>query len=140
LSSNPILCPAYCLKACFINAASWFKIGKQGMKPLIAGCTKIEPYDLVLTNGTSKALKKYEIDLRPVVVQRARIMRARPRLDNWTLNFEIVYNEQIFSTTDSLEKMKMILEEAGQRIGLLDNRPQKYGDNGCFKVTKWKAQ
>ncbi len=33
---------------------------------------------------------------------------------------------------------KEILEEAGQRVGLLDNRPQKYGENGCFKVTKWK--
>lgn len=134
-----LVVPSRCLKACFVNAASWYKVGKQGMKPLIAGCTRIEPYDINIMNG-SKKVKTYEIDIRPVVVQKARIMRSRPCFDEWKLNFTIVYNEEIFTTADSLIKMKMILEEAGQRIGLLDNRPQKYGENGTFKVTKWRVK
>ena len=122
--------PSRCVKACLVNGASWFKFGRKSAKPIIAGCTRIEPYEIGL--GT----KLYKIDLRPVVVQRARIIRARPRLDSWKIRFTIVYNEKIIADTALL---KEIFEEAGQRIGLLDNRPQRYGENGTFKVTKWKV-
>lgn len=126
--------PARCIKACMLNAASWYKFGKKSAKQILAGCTRIEPYEVTLTNGKKKALKKYEIDLRPVVVQRSRIMRARPRLDEWQLEFDIIYNEK---TISDLQTIRMVLEEAGQRIGLLDNRPQKYGENGTFEVVKF---
>ncbi len=84
----------------------------------------------------SLGTKEYKIDLRPVVVQRARIIRARPCLDNWKLKFHLVYNDDVIQ---DIEILKSILEEAGQRIGLLDNRPQKYGENGCFKVVSFKS-
>ncbi len=128
--------PSRCLKACFINGAAWRKFGNKGAKPIIAGCTRIEPYEIVFYNGKGKVLKDYEIDLRPVVIQRARIMRARPRIDEWKLKFNIIYEDKIIADADIL---KEILEESGQRVGLLDNRPQKYGENGTFKVTKFKV-
>jgi len=120
--------PSRCVKACLINSASWYKFGKKSAKPIIAGSVRIEPYEISL--GT----KTYEIDLRPVVIQRNRIMRARPRLDKWVLSFDLIYNEKMIADVDILRN---IFEEAGQRIGLLDNRPQKYGENGCFRVKKW---
>ena len=121
--------PSRCLKACIINASSWFKFGKKSAKPIIAGSVFIEPFELGL--GT----KKYVVDLQPVVVQRQRIIRSRPRLDNWKLSFNLVYNEHLIGDTDLL---KHIVEEAGQRVGLLDNRPHKsYGENGCFKIVSW---
>lgn len=127
--------PARCLKAAILNAASWFKFGKKSAKQIIAGCTRIEPYELVLTDENEKVLKEYEIDQRPVVVQRARIIRSRPRLDKWKLKFNLVYNEDLIGT--KVDMLRQILEEAGQRIGLLDNRPQKYGECGTFIVTKF---
>lgn len=124
--------PSRCVKACLINGASWFKFGKKSAKKIVAGCTRIQPVEIILVN------QKYEIDLRPVVIQgRDRIIRARPRLDRWKLAFEIIYNEKILDDTGIL---KQILEEAGQTIGLLDNRPQKFGENGTFKITKWKVE
>lgn len=126
--------PARCMKACLINAASWYKFGKKSAKPIIAGCTRIEPTEVTLTDLKDKILKKYEIDRRPVVIQRARIIRARPRMDEWKLKFNIIYNEKMIVDVNIIRE---ILEEAGQRIGLLDNRPAKYGENGCFKVTKF---
>ena len=123
--------PSRCLKACFINGASWVKFGKQSAKPIIAGCTRIEPIEIGLNT------KKYEIDLRPVVIQNNRILRARPRLDKWKLNFKLIYNDEIIRDTNTL---KEILKEAGQRVGLLDNRPQKYGENGTFEITKWEVE
>jgi hypothetical protein len=132
-----LMIPARCVKAAMLNAASWYKFGKKSAKPILAGCTRIEPFELVLTDLKGKALKNYEIDLRPVVVQRARIIRARPKIKEWQLSFDIMYNEELIGTP---ELIKQILEESGQRIGLLDNRPQKYGENGTFKVVKFAGE
>ncbi len=128
--------PSRCMKACFVNGASWYKFGNRGAKSIVAGCTKIEPYEILFLDDKNKIVKDYEIDLRPVVIQRARIMRARPKLDYWKVKFTIVYNDEIIKDTDILKK---ILAESGQRIGLLDNRPQKTGENGTFKVNKFKV-
>jgi len=122
--------PARCIKASILNASAWFKAGKRSMKQIVAGCTRIEPYDIKL------GVKEYEIDRRPVVVQRSRIMRARPLIKKWKLKFNIVYNEAMLKG-ESIDTLRQIIEEAGQRVGLLDNRPQKYGENGCFEVTKF---
>lgn len=131
--------PSTCLKACFVNAATWYKIGQKGAKSIVAGCTRIEgkkiPSELEITDKKGKVLKKYEIDLRTVVIQRNRIVRARPRLDEWRLNFYIVYNDELVDTS-LLEK---VMKESGERIGLLDFRPNKGGEFGSFKITKWKV-
>lgn len=126
--------PGRCVKAALLNAASWYKFGKKSAKPIIAGCTRIEPQEILLLDKKGGKLKEYEIDIRPVVVQRARIMRARPRIDDWGLSFRLVYNAELIQDTEIL---RLVFEEAGQRIGLLDNRPQKYGENGTFKLSKW---
>ena len=125
--------PSRCIKAAILNAAAWHKFGKKSAKPIIAGCTRVEPIEVILKDK-GKVLKKYEIDARPVVVQRNRIIRYRPKIEDWTLSFKIVYNEEIIADTGII---KQVLEEAGQRIGLLDNRPQKYGEHGTFTVTKF---
>jgi len=130
-----LIIPSRCLKACILNASSWYKFGKKSAKPIIAGCTQINPTELVLIDKKGKALKKYDVDTRPVVVQRARIIRARPLIKDWKLKFEIIYNEDMIGDPAII---KHIIEEAGQRIGLLDNRPQKYGENGTFKLVTFK--
>ncbi len=130
--------PARCLKASILNAAAWLKVGKKSLKPIIAGCTRIEPSEIVLTDSKGKTLTEYKIDTRPVVVQRARIIRARPLMKDWRLKFEIIYDDQLLGTTAAeLETIKNVIEDAGKRIGLLDNRPQKYGENGTFEVIKF---
>lgn len=131
-----LIVPSRCLKACFINGASWRKFGKKSAKPIVAGCTRISPIEIILLDKKDKPMTKYEIDLRTVVIQKARIVRSRPRLDYWKLKFEIIYDERIIKDAEIL---KLILEESGQRIGLLDNRPQKFGENGCFEITEWKV-
>jgi hypothetical protein len=129
MKSGELCIPARCIKACLVNASTWYKMGKKSAKQFIAGSVTIEPYEVGL--GT----KKYEIDLRTVVIQgKSRIVRARPRLDNWSVTFNIIYNDKVMES----EIIKQIMEEAGYRIGLLDNRPQRGGECGCFKVTGWK--
>ena len=134
MKDKTLFIPARCMKRCFINASSLFKVKGKSLKPLIAGCTRIEP------NQISLNTKNYKIDLQTVVIQgKDRIIRARPRLDKWKINFNIIYRSDVFTSKEVLMKMKEILYEAGLRFGLLDYRPQKLGEYGTFKVSKFKV-
>ncbi len=123
--------PSQAIKGALINASSFKKIGKYAAKSIIAGGVFITKQEIGL--GT----KKYDLDIRTVVIQRARIVKARPKIEKWKLNFEIQYNENMIGNS---EIIKSILIEAGQRIGILDFRPQKTGSFGMFEVTKWEEQ
>lgn len=127
--------PSIALKRCMINASSWKKFGKYSAKPMIAAGVRLEPREITILNPKNgKPIKDYVIDLQTVVVQRARIVRARPRIDSWKAEFDLLYNDTLIGDS---ELVKTILEEGGERVGILDFRPEKYGDFGIFKVTKW---
>jgi len=81
-------------------------------------------------------LKNIEVDSRPVVVQRARIMRHRARLEDWTLNFDLEIDETIIP----VDQLAEVIADSGRRAGLGDFRPPKGGPFGRFIVTKWKVQ
>jgi len=123
--------PAEAIKGALINASSFKKIKKYAAKSIIAGGVFIMGSQLGL--GT----KKYTLDVRTVVIQRARIVKARPMVEKWKVSFDLQYNDAMIGDADII---KSILVEAGQRIGLLDFRPQKSGSFGMFEVTKWQEQ
>ena len=127
--SKELYVPAEAIKGCIINASAYKKFGKYSARPIIAGGVNIVPDQIGL--GT----KTYEIDLRTVVIQRARIVKARPKIMKWKLKFTLNYDETLIQ---SGELIKPILEEAGKRIGILDFRPAKNGSFGTFQVTKWE--
>lgn len=79
-------------------------------------------------------IKDLEVDSRPVVIQRARIMRHRARLEKWSVSFCLEIDETILPTKD----VHQILNDAGKRAGLGDFRPQKGGPFGRFIITSWK--
>ncbi len=123
--------PSEAIKGCLIGAASYKKIGKFAAKGMIAGGVFILEQEILL--GT----KKYDLDIRTVVIQRARIVKARPMIKKWKVNFELSYNENLIGNP---EIIKQIFQEGGQRVGLLDFRPQKMGSFGMFEVTKWQEK
>ena len=133
MPSTELCIEARHIKAAMLGASTWYKIGRKGVGQFIAGCVRIEPIQIGI--GT----KDYEIDVRPVTIkngtQKNRIPRARPRIDKWKADFDLIYDENIFTDATLL---KTILEEAGIRMGLLDFRPQTRGDCGTFKIVKWK--
>lgn len=133
-----LIVPSRCLKQSILNASTWYKIGRNRVKPILAGCTRLDPEEIqILDTKKGKPIKKYEIDKRPVNVQGNRVIRARPRIDDWQLKFQIIYNEDVIPTSD-IGIIEKVLLDAGTRVGLLDNRPQKYGEHGTFEVTKFK--
>jgi len=132
-----LYCPSTAIKGCLINASSFKKIGKYSAKPIIAGGLRIVPEEIEVLDAKGKPQKDYEIDLRTVVLMRKdRIIKARPKILEWKLAFEIKFNDQMIADA---EIIKVILTEAGERIGILDFAPRHNGDFGCFKITKWKV-
>jgi hypothetical protein len=123
--------PATAIKGCLVNASSYRKFGKYSAKPILSGGVFITPHEIGL--GT----KKYDIDVQTVVIQRARVPKARPVIKNWKLSFTLEYDEKLIGNSILI---KPILEDAGKRVGILDFRPQKLGSFGRFKVTKWQEQ
>lgn len=126
-----LMIPANVLYSAILNASSFHKIGKRSAKSILAGSIKVEPNEISL--GTDK----YEVDVRGVVIQRNRVPKARARLDEWSAEFTIIYNEKMIGEPQIL---KTILEQAGERVGIMDFRPTKSGWYGCFSVEQFKPQ
>ena len=123
-----LIIPNICLYASILNASSFHKINRRSAKSILAGSIKVEPEEVSLETN------KYLIDVRPVVIQRARVLKSRARLDKWKAKFKIIYNDELIADPVII---KTVLKEAGMRIGIMDFRPNKGGFYGCFKITKF---
>lgn len=88
----------------------------------------------VVPDAIPHKIQKYVIDSRPVVVQRARVVRYRPRLDEWELSFTLRLHDDQFPVS----VMNEILTYAGLYVGIGDYRPGKKGKYGKFMVTQFK--
>jgi hypothetical protein len=128
--------PSLCVYTMIVQACSGKKIpNPQGgraiaAKGIIAGSLKIAPDKIPL--GT----EKYEIDIRRARIGQAAIDRARAMLPEWEASFDIVYDSDLIK---SPEVFLEILDDAGDRLGLLDYRPQHMGPFGTFTVTKFEV-
>jgi len=121
--------PMEAVYSMLIYTSGAYKVGRRSAKSYIAGSIRIHPEKIPL--GTNQ----YEIDLRPVVIQKARVVRSRAKVPQWKATFTLVYNQEIIPDPTLL---KTIFEDAGTRVGLLDFRPQRSGWFGTFKVTEFE--
>jgi hypothetical protein len=123
-----ICIPSVNIKACIREAGRNYRVSgrRTTFAAMIRAGLDIKPFPYVplIHNG-------WQVDIRPVVVQRSRIPRARPRFDEWALEFQIINRDPTVIHADSL---KRILEDAGKYCGLGDFRPEF----GLFKVEKFE--
>lgn len=105
--------------------------GKGSLQKPVAACLLVTPEKLDL--GT----KDYQIDSRPVVIKatKGRIVRHRPRLDEWRLTFEIEFDDDLLSEN----QMRQCVDDAGSRVGIGDFRPECKGPFGRFVVVNWES-
>ena len=115
-SGEPCI-PAFNVKACLRNAGRNYKVSgrKSTFGAIILAGIDIRPEMIKIQSNDG-----WKIDLRTVVVQRNRIIRARPRFDDWALEFEILNLDPTIIHTETLQR---ILEDAGKYCGLGDFRP-----------------
>jgi hypothetical protein len=123
--------PASHIIAALKYAGARFQIpgqGKTTYKNIVGGgAVQVDPYYIPHEN------QKWVPDRQQVVVQKARIVRTRPRFDKWSLSFSIEYDEEEISR----DTVNELLTYAGRRSGLGDYRPHKGGAFGRFIVTKF---
>lgn len=122
-----ICAPSEHIYSAMVKAGVDFKFeGRKTYMDIIKAGITVEP-ELIPMNKESWD----EIDARPVVIQRARVMGWRPRFNEWELSFKILIldDENIPVST-----LKEILDRAGQRKGVGDYRPRF----GRFQVIEWK--
>jgi len=120
-----LVLPSTHFKMSLVKASTDFKYeGKKTYKDFVKSGVFIDPLQIVLTP------QEYQIDTRPVCVQRARIERCRPILENWECSFTITITDENIASGI----LKEILETSGLYKGVGDNRPEY----GRFEITKWE--
>jgi hypothetical protein len=65
---------------------------------------------------------------------KGRMMVIRPRFNKWSVQFEIILNDEGVPK----EVINEILEHAGKYVGIGDWRPEKKGMFGKFMITSFQ--
>lgn len=126
--------PGSNILACIVGVGIYHKSGRVKLttqkSSLIPAGIAVE--ELVCPFGT----KEFEVDSRSVVIPSTggRVMEHRPRLDDWQLSFTLEIDEEMFSE----KTVRLLVSDAGRKIGLGDYRPQRKGPFGRFTVTGWE--
>ncbi|HMX98736.1 MAG TPA: hypothetical protein PK473_03115 [Nitrosomonas sp.] len=134
--SEVLWVPSTWIKGTLSTVSSDYKLpsSRKSVKSVIGGA--VRPCEEKIYFKENYKLKDIEIDSRPCVIQKARIMKHRARLEKWTLNFSLEIEDDIIGATEVNE----MLVDSGRRAGIGDFRPQKGGPFGRFKITSWKEQ
>jgi hypothetical protein len=124
--------PGVAMQRALVGGAAYSKgKGRASLQKPAAACLLVqETYLDLLTN-------KYEIDVRPVVIPatKGRVLRYRPRLDAWSVEFNLDYDPTLLSAL----QVRQIVDDTGRHVGLLDFRPEKKGPFGRFVVVFWET-
>lgn len=130
-ADGQLIVPSVCVQRALVSAATYSKgKGRSSLQKSAAACLQIRPEEIPL--GKSK----YVIDSRPVVIKATggRILRHRPKIDNWEITFELEYDDTLLSEI----QLRRIVDDMGTRVGLLDFRPERKGPFGRSVVTNWE--
>jgi len=111
---------------------------RRSAKFIVPSCVIVTEEAITLLNGDGAKAKDFEIDSRPVCIPstKGRVMRHRPRFDQWSARFTLRINESVLP----IDFIHSLLDEGGQQVGIGDFRPQKSGPFGCFLVTSWQER
>ena len=110
------------VEAAIINGA---KANKNGKKTKIAITVEEEKIQLIHkgSNDIDELYQNEEFkDVRFVVVNRSKIMRCRPRFNQWGLEFHVSLNNEVMDSDDLIKA----IDVAGKEHGIGDYRP-RYG-------------
>jgi hypothetical protein len=135
LDGKPMI-PQPNLMRCLVDGGRFHKIGKSQVtttkSTMLYACVDIDGAEIPLQHK-----QPWRVDTRAVRIPTTggRILKHRPVFDDWQLKFEVSLDEQMIGAG----LFRMIVDDAGKRIGLGDFRPACKGPFGKFVVTHWSA-
>lgn len=109
---------------------------RKTVKFVVPACVLVLDDAITVCNGDGTTpIADFEVDSRPVTIPatKGRIMRHRPRFDQWSANFTLRINDTLLP----VELIHRLLTDGGEQIGIGDFRPEKGGPFGTFRVTRW---
>jgi hypothetical protein len=133
-ANGELYLPGVNLYSALIAAGGFHKAGRA---KITTAKTSLVPAGLwVITDQILLGTKECEVDSRPIVAQPSnyRIMKHRARLEKWSGDVVLEYDPEIFS--ESI--IRLLVDDAGSKLGVGSFRPQRKGPFGRFVVTSWK--
>lgn len=121
--------PSIGMRSAILSASRSFKKGRSSAFYAVSHIEMKDEF-VTITNGNGKKATSYEIDTRRAVVMKSGVLRSRPKFVNWGCQFSIIYDPALVSEKEILT----YAEEAGQKIGIGDYRPQRGGWFGRFEI------
>jgi hypothetical protein len=125
--------PSRYLLGALVDAAKQFKIaGKQKAtySKYVGSTIRVEPEAILISPGKWEPFSISAV----IPATKGRVMVTRPQFNKWSLDFEILCEDEDISV-DTMEK---ITEQAGKFTGIGDWRPQKKGPYGRFRIVKFE--
>ena len=122
------------LLSCLVGGGSFHKSGKKQITTqkasMLYACVDIEGVALEIIHK-----QPWKVDTRPVRIPSTggRILAHRPMFDDWRLEFTVQLDTMILSQSI----FRLIVDDAGSRVGLGDYRPSSKGPYGRFHVVRW---
>lgn len=125
-----IVMPCTNIKSAIVEGAKLHKLGSAFNRAIMI----LDESVPVLHSGPETKEQMWEtpacVDCRSVKVGTARLMRYRPRLNDWSLQVAVHFDETMIERGQILSAA----ENAGKYVGLGDYRPAKGGMFGRFSV------
>jgi hypothetical protein len=109
---------------------------RRSVKYLVPAAVIVPDDAIHILDAEGKKVDDFEVDSRPVTIPatKGRIMRHRPRWDEWTATFALDIDDTVLPE----ELIHQLLEEGGRRIGIGDYRPESGGPFGRFSIVEWR--
>lgn len=123
--------PGVAFRGSILKAAGAWKTKRSAtMKSQLSHIQIVEELvPLLMRDG--EPITSFAIDRRRAIVQRQGIMRSRPRFEEWSTSFTVIYDGDLVKDE---EIIRQIAADAGKRVGVGDFRPERNGWFGRFMV------
>lgn len=137
LKGGKFVFPASAFRRSLMTAVSGRKFGKKSARMVLAGAVFPSSEWISVLDEKLKPVKGYELDKRSVVINKARILRVRPKWTDWRMTISFEVDTELVSA----EQVKEALDLAGRIIGIGEFRPDPSGGkSGIGSFGRFTAQ
>lgn len=129
--------PSSAFRKCMLTAVSGRKFGKKPARMVIAGAVFPTEQECIILDGKGKPASEYAIDKQPVVVNKNRVPRCRPKFVSWQIELPLELDDELIQPTQVLEALTL----GGRIIGIGEYRPDpSNGKSGIGTFGRFTAE